>query len=99
MAETSFLRVRLTPRGGRSAITRYEAETLHARVSAPPVDGAANKALIELLSDSLKIPKSRIAFSAGEASREKTLCIEGIGAEELQKRIETALKVKRGEKG
>ncbi len=99
MAETAILRVRLTPKGGRSALTRYEANTLHARVSAPPSDGAANKALIELLSDSLKIPKSRFSFASGETSREKALRVEGIGAEELQARIETALKVKRGEEG
>jgi len=94
MAEFGVLRVRLTPKGGRSAITHYELGVLHARVSAPPVDGAANKALIELLSDSLKIPKSRIEFASGETSRDKVLRVEGVGADELRVRIETVLKVK-----
>ncbi len=94
MAEKGVLRVRLTPKGGRSSLDRYEAEVLHARVSAPPVDGAANKALIELLSRSLNIPKSRLSFASGETSREKVLHIEGISTEELRVRIETALKVK-----
>lgn len=91
MADFAVLRVRLTPKGGRDALIRKEGETLHVRVAAPPVDGAANRALIALLSDRLKIPKSRIAFQSGETSREKVLRIEDMDATALNERIAVAL--------
>ncbi len=77
-----ILRIRLTPKGGRDAIGgRVELANgggaLAARVSAPPIDGAANKALIKLAAKSFAVPKSSVAISAGESSRLKTLLIEG----------------------
>ena len=65
---------------------------LYVRVAAPPVDGAANKVLIELLSSVLKVPKSRIAFQAGETSREKTLRIAGLDAATLETRLIEAVR-------
>lgn len=81
---TVLLRVRLTARGGRNALTRFDNGVLHARVSAPPVDGAANRALIKLLSDTLGIPKSQITFESGETGREKALIVEGLTVATLQ---------------
>jgi len=92
MDEFAVLRVRLTPKGGRNEVIRREADVLHVRVAAPPVDGAANKALIELLSSVLKVPKSRIGFQAGETSREKTLRISGLDAETLETRLIEAVR-------
>jgi uncharacterized protein YggU (UPF0235/DUF167 family) len=51
------------------------------------VDGAANKALLTLLSDALDVPKSRLAFHSGETSREKVVRVEGVAAEEVEARI------------
>lgn len=92
MDEGTVLRVRLTPKGGRDALVKQEAGVLFARVAAPPVDGAANKALIALLSDSLRIPKSRFSFQSGETSRDKVLHIAGIDAPSLQSKLLAALK-------
>jgi len=88
----TLLRVRLTPKGGRNALIKREGDTLHARVTAPPVEGAANKALIALLSDALDIPKSRIALQSGAMSRDKVVRIEGCDAATLEERIQAALK-------
>lgn len=88
----ALLRVRLTPKGGRSALIKQEGEVLFARVAEPPVDGAANRALIVLLAKSLDIPKSHIDFHAGETSRDKVLKIEGISPQELQERVQNALR-------
>ena len=93
MSEWILLRVRLTPKGGRDALMKWEEETLFARVAAPPVDGAANRALIALLSNALALPKSRIAFQSGETARIKTLRVEGIDAETMHARIAHALKI------
>jgi uncharacterized protein (TIGR00251 family) len=84
----ALLMVRLTPRGGRDALTRYENGVLHARVAAPPVDGAANKALIALIADALDVPKSRVQIQSGETSREKVLRIEGIDDQVMRRKIE-----------
>ena len=92
MHEFAVLRVRLTPRGGRNEVIRREAGVLYVRVAAPPVEGAANKALIELLASVLHVPKSRIAFEAGEASRDKTLRIVGLDAATLETRLIEAVR-------
>lgn len=76
------LRVRLTPSGGRDAIDGVETDAegqayVKARVTAVPEDGKANKALVALLSKTLKISKSSISFVSGETSRKKILRLEG----------------------
>ena len=74
--------LKLTPRGGRNAIDGWAEDSaghphLKARVSVPPEDGKANKALIALLAEALDIPKSSIRIAAGETSRLKTIEIDG----------------------
>ena len=86
------LTVRLTPRGGRDALggTRTdEAGRTHllARVSSPPVDGAANAALVKLVAKALGVAKSAVAIASGETARIKTLDVAGDPAE-----LEKALK-------
>jgi hypothetical protein len=100
MDAEALLRVRLTPKGGRDALIKWEAGVLHARVAAAPVEGAANRALIALLADALAVPKSRISFQAGETSREKVLRIAGLDAAAVETRLEAALqKGSKKEKG
>lgn len=71
------IRVRLQPRasGNRLAGWREDPDTgeriLLARVTAPPVDGKANSALIKLLAKEYAVPKSRIRILRGETAREK----------------------------
>lgn len=91
MDDEAVLRVRLTPRGGRDSLDSWSENTLRARVAAAPVDGAANKALIALLSDRLNVPKSRIAIRTGETSRDKTLAISGLSPDELTARLINAI--------
>ncbi len=92
MDEFALLRVRLTPKGGRDALIKWEAGVLYARVAAAPVQGAANQSLIALLSDTLGVPKSRLTFQSGETSREKVLRIEGWDAATLEARLANMLK-------
>ncbi len=86
------LSVRLTPAGGRDAFDGLEMAAdgtvwLKARVSAPPEDGKANKALVQLLAKALKVPKSGIDFISGETARKKILRIEG-DPEDLIRKLE-----------
>ncbi|HSF91841.1 MAG TPA: DUF167 family protein [Paracoccaceae bacterium] len=74
--------LRLTPKGGKDALVGIVKDAddrpmIKAQVSAPPVDGAANTALIKLLSKSLGIPKSAIRFHSGETARVKRLRLTG----------------------
>jgi len=87
------LALRLTPKGGRDQIDGVKADpsgkpVLSIRVAAPPVDGAANKALIKFLAKTSGVPKSRIHFIAGETSRIKRLMLHGDGME-IAKKLES----------
>jgi uncharacterized protein (TIGR00251 family) len=53
------------------------------RLAAPPVDGAANAALIEFVADALKIAKSRVRIVSGQTSRRKVVEVDGVSAEQL----------------
>ncbi len=101
MAGRLQLRVRLTPRGGRDRIEGWVddatgatgapgARLLKARVSAPPVDGAANAALVRLLAGVLGVPKSAVTITAGGTARVKTVEIDGDPAA-LSARLEASI--------
>lgn len=83
----SRLRVRLTPRAGRNAIEALRDGVLHVRVSTPPVDGAANRALIELVAERLDVPKSSVSIASGTTSRHKVLEVSGLDAAALASRL------------
>ncbi len=76
----------VTPRARRNALA-LEGETLRAWLTAPPVEGAANAALLALLAERLGLPKRAVTLLRGETSREKLVAIEGISAEEFSKRL------------
>lgn len=87
-----MLTVRLTPRGGRNRIDglTHDAEgraALAARVSAAPVDGAANRALVALIAKTLNLRKSDVAIIAGEGARLKRLSLAG-DAQDMRERLE-----------
>jgi uncharacterized protein (TIGR00251 family) len=76
----TLVRIKLTPNASASKIEDlFEDEKgitwLKAKVTSTPEDGKANKALIQLLSKSWKIPKTKFSFIQGEFDRYKVLCI------------------------
>lgn len=83
------LSVRVTPRGGRDAVVglRKEDDVLLVRVSAPPVDGAANRACIALIADALRMNKSAVCLIGGDKSRDKRFVVDGITETELNVRL------------
>lgn len=85
------LAIRLTPKAGQNRRDGVSQDpsgkpVLLVRVAAPPVDGAANKALLIFLAKTCGIAKSRIRFISGESSRIKRLHLEGEG-QSLTKRL------------
>lgn len=84
-----ILAVRLTPRGGRDAVDGWALDGdgrpyLKVRVSSPPVDGAANAALLVFLAKTLKIPRSAVRLVAGDTARIKRLELDGVTAANLE---------------
>ena len=79
--------VRVTPRSSRDVIEGVdEAGQLRVRVTAAPVDGAANKAVTSLVAKALGVPKSAVSVASGAASRHKRLRIVGVAAAEIAAR-------------
>lgn len=70
-----LLTVRIVPNSSKNEIVKTE-NGIKVKITAQPVDGKANKALIEFLSKKLKIPKSAIEIVRGETSKEKTLLLK-----------------------
>lgn len=76
------LAVRVTPRASKTALVGVTEDTagrpcVQIRLAAPPVDGAANKALIATVAKALGVAKSAVRIARGEASRDKLLALEG----------------------
>lgn len=71
-------RVRLLPRAARSSVDGVVDGTLRVRVTAPPVDGAANDALVRLLAAELAIPRAAVRIVAGTGARSKVVALDGI---------------------
>jgi uncharacterized protein (TIGR00251 family) len=82
------LDVRVTPRAKKTDIAGYREDTLLVRVTAPPAEGAANEALVELLASWLGLPRRAVQIVSGERSRRKRLLVRGTTAAAVRTRIE-----------
>jgi len=79
-ADTVLLSVKLQPRASANEIGQRLGSELRIKVTAPPVDAAANQALIELLAQKLDCPRRRIELIRGHTSRHKTIKLHGFAA-------------------
>lgn len=77
--------VRIIPRSSRNEIAGIEGDLYRIKVTSPPIDGKANKALITFLSKKLKTPKKNIEIISGEKSRNKRLRINNISDDEISR--------------
>ncbi|MCE9558096.1 MAG: DUF167 domain-containing protein [Armatimonadetes bacterium] len=84
----SLLKVRVTPKSSREDVV-VEGELIRVYVRAVPADGEANQAVEKVLAKSLKVPKSAVEIVKGLSSREKTVSITGLTAEECIVRLQT----------
>ena len=75
------IEIRLIPRSGRTGLAGSRDGRLLVRVSAPPVEGAANDALIALIADTLAVPRRAVRIVSGERSRQKRIAVDGVSAE------------------
>lgn len=72
--------VKVQPRARRNAITGTVGEALKLALTAPPVEGKANQAVIEFFADFFQIARSSVTIASGESSRLKVIRVAGISA-------------------
>lgn len=75
---------RVTPRAKRSRIKGVREGAIEIALNAPPVDGKANEALIEFLSEILSVPKSKLTIEKGLTSRLKTVSARGCSKDDIE---------------
>ena len=81
------LAVKLQPRASANVIGEPLGDELRIKVTAPPVDSAANEALLELLSERLDCARNRVELVRGNTSRHKTVMLHGLKAEEVLQKL------------
>ncbi len=95
MESGSFkFQVRVQPRAIRDEVRIEESGTLHVRINAPPVKGAANKRLVSLIAQRFGIAKSQVVIHSGAGSRNKIIEIQGVHEkpDDLLKRLKESHK-------
>ncbi|HST04128.1 MAG TPA: DUF167 family protein [Chloroflexia bacterium] len=81
------LRVYVAPRASANKMLGLHDGLLKIALAAPPVDGAANKALVEFVAKTLGVPKGQVTLMSGETSRRKTLEVGGISRIDARKKL------------
>jgi uncharacterized protein (TIGR00251 family) len=83
--------VRVTPRAGRTAVVGVRDDVLQVRLAAPPVDGAANTALVELMAAVFRIPRRDVAILSGHTGRVKRVALTGVTTSDAAARLDACL--------
>ena len=79
--------LRIQPRASRNAVVGRHGESIRIRLAAPPVDGAANEALVSYRADRLGVTSAAIALTRGHAARDKVVEVKGLNPEEVARRL------------
>lgn len=81
------LQIKVQPRSARNQFAGEQQGVLKVKLTAPPVDGEANKALVNFLAATFKIPKRNVRILKGETARNKIVDIKGIKPDNLLEKI------------
>jgi len=79
-----ILTIRVVPRASKNEIAGELGNALKVRLQAPPVEGKANKALVEFLADKLDITRKQISILSGDTGRNKRILITGATLQEVE---------------
>jgi len=85
--EGFILEVHVKPRAKRDEIIGPHNSRLKISLKAPPVEGKANEALLKFLAKKLGLPRKKLTLISGLTSRQKSIYIEGLGEEEVRRRL------------
>src|SRR5215831_19289727 len=83
-AQGAIFAVKVQPRARKNAITGTVGEALKLSLTAPPVEGRANQAVIEFLADLFAIPRASVTITTGATSRLKRVCVSGMSSAAVQ---------------
>ncbi len=86
-----LLALHVQPGAARTELTGLHGGALKLRLTAPPVDGKANKAAVDFIAALLRLPKSAVVIRSGLTSRAKTLLLTGIAEHEARSMLEQNL--------
>ena len=81
--EGLIIRLKISPNASKNEIIR-SSDGIKIKITAQPIDGKANKCLVEFISKKYKIPKSSIEIVRGETSKEKTILIKNLDNDKLE---------------
>jgi uncharacterized protein (TIGR00251 family) len=81
------LSVKVQPRASKNEIGEPTADELKIKVTAPPVDSAANEAVLRLVAETLDCPRGAVQLVRGNSSRHKQLFVQGLSAETVLERL------------
>jgi uncharacterized protein len=81
------VQVRVVPRASTTAVAGRHGDGVRIRVAAPPVDGAANEALVRFMAKRLGVSRGAVTIARGQSSRSKTVTIEGISTDAALARL------------
>ena len=82
-----LLHVKVQPRASRNEIGEALGHELKVKVTAPPVDSAANEALVQLLAERLAISRHAVQIVRGGSSRHKAIAIRGLTVEQVEQKL------------
>lgn len=83
--------VYVQPRASRAEIAGLHGDALRVRLTAPPVDGRANEALVAFLATQLGAPKARISIVSGATGRTKMIEVEGMSPQAVEARLQAVV--------
>ena len=83
----TVLNVKAQPRSSKAGVDGLIGDAVKVRVKCAPVDGKANREIIETLSGAFGLPKSRVVFKSGEASRQKRILLVGVGVDRVRELV------------
>jgi len=89
-AEGAQFLLRVQPRASRNAIAGLRGDAVKLAITAPPVDGKANQAVVEFLAELMDVSKSSVVIVSGETGRNKLIAVRGVSAERVRKALGVA---------
>jgi uncharacterized protein (TIGR00251 family) len=85
--ESINIQVRVQPNAARNEVVGFADGVWRVRVAAPPVQGKANRELVDFLSHVLRVSKNRVTILRGQATRNKVIAVAGLTREEIARRL------------
>ncbi len=96
MEGSTRIALRVAPGAARAKVVGRQGAVWKVRVTAPPEGGKANDAVVRLLADALDVPRRDVAIVSGHGARDKVVTLAGLGAAEIERRLEASITRKEG---